>query len=145
MPENADPQETDVRDSTPNANGPDGAAGGMGVSSERTGPTGPGQHGTDGVRPTERGEPDPDAPPGGEPRGAPAEGGPPEHRPALGLVGQRQAGASGSGAGTPIAGMPNVTPAGAPGCVRRASQASPERVRRTARTGPSATRWWGAA
>ena len=63
MPENADPQETDVRDSTPNANGPDGAAGGMGVSSERTGPTGPGQHGTDGVRPTERGEPDPDAPP----------------------------------------------------------------------------------
>ena len=34
--------------SNPNANGPDGAAGGMGVSSERTGPTGPGQHGTDG-------------------------------------------------------------------------------------------------
>ena len=40
----------DIRDSNPNANGPDGAAGGMGVSSERTGPTGPGQHSTDGVR-----------------------------------------------------------------------------------------------
>ncbi len=35
--------DTDIRDSNPNANGPDGAAGGMGVSSERTGPTGPGQ------------------------------------------------------------------------------------------------------
>jgi hypothetical protein len=42
--------ETDIRDSNPNANGPDGAAGGMGVSSERTGPAGPGQHSTDGVR-----------------------------------------------------------------------------------------------
>jgi hypothetical protein len=42
--------DTDIRDSNPNANGPDGAAGGMGVSSERTGPTGPGQHSTDGVR-----------------------------------------------------------------------------------------------
>ena len=45
-------QDTDIRDSTPNANGPDGAAGGMGVSSERTGPTGPGQHSTDGIRET---------------------------------------------------------------------------------------------
>ena len=43
-------QEPDIRDSNPNANGPDGAAGGMGVSSERTGPAGPGQHSTDGVR-----------------------------------------------------------------------------------------------
>ncbi len=54
-----------VRDSNPNANGPDGAAGEMGVSSERTGPTGPGQHATDGTRPTapaERG-PDEDVPP----------------------------------------------------------------------------------
>ena len=42
--------ETDIRDSNPNANGPDGAAGEMGVSSERTGPAGPGQHSTDGVR-----------------------------------------------------------------------------------------------
>ena len=60
----SDPRETDIRDSTPNANGPDGAAGEMGVSSERTGPTGPGQHGTDGIRPTHA-EPvdDPDAPP----------------------------------------------------------------------------------
>ena len=43
-------QETDIRDSTPNSTGPDRAAGGMGVSSERVGPTGPGQHATDGVR-----------------------------------------------------------------------------------------------
>ena len=43
-------QETDIRDSTPNSTGPDRAAGGMGVSSERVGPTGPGQHTTDGVR-----------------------------------------------------------------------------------------------
>jgi hypothetical protein len=42
--------DTDIRDSNPNANGPDGAAGGMGVSSERTGHAGPGQHATDGVR-----------------------------------------------------------------------------------------------
>jgi 8-oxo-dGTP diphosphatase len=49
-----DTHETDIRDSTPNANGPEGAAGDMGVSSERVGPTGPGQVGTDGVRPTSR-------------------------------------------------------------------------------------------
>ena len=42
--------ETDLQASTPNANGPDGAAGDMGVSSERVGPTGPGQHSTDGLR-----------------------------------------------------------------------------------------------
>lgn len=42
------PGEDELVASNPNANGPDGAAGGMGVSSERTGPTGPGQHGTDG-------------------------------------------------------------------------------------------------
>jgi hypothetical protein len=45
-------QDTDIRDSTPNANGPAGAAGGMGVSSERVGPTGPGQDSTDGIRET---------------------------------------------------------------------------------------------
>jgi hypothetical protein len=50
-----------IRESTPNAGGPEGAAGEMGVSSERVGPTGPGQHGTDGVRDTSREEPDPDA------------------------------------------------------------------------------------
>jgi hypothetical protein len=44
--------ETDLRDSTPNANGPDGAAGDMGVSSERVGPAGPGQVSTDGLRDT---------------------------------------------------------------------------------------------
>jgi len=54
-------QETDVRDSTPNSAGPDRAAGGMGVSSERVGPTGPGQVATDGVRSTTPEERDPDA------------------------------------------------------------------------------------
>jgi hypothetical protein len=44
--------ETALRASTPNANGPDGAAGDMGVSSERVGPTGPGQVSTDGLRDT---------------------------------------------------------------------------------------------
>ena len=43
-------QDTDIRDSTPGSTGPDRAAGGMGVSSERVGPTGPGQHATDGIR-----------------------------------------------------------------------------------------------
>jgi hypothetical protein len=42
-------QDTDLRDSTPNSGGPDGAAGGMGVSSERVGHAGPGQRRTDGV------------------------------------------------------------------------------------------------
>jgi hypothetical protein len=56
--------ETDIRDSNPNANGPDRAAGGMGVSSERTGPTGPGQDATDGVRDVTPDRPDDeDAPP----------------------------------------------------------------------------------
>jgi len=45
-------QDTDIRDSTPNSTGPDRAAGGMGVSSERVGPTGPGQEATDGVKDT---------------------------------------------------------------------------------------------
>src|SRR3546814_7310209 len=53
-----------------------------------------------------------------------------------------QDGASGSGAGLPRLGMPRPTPFGA---VDRPSHASPERVRRTARTGPSAIKWCGAA
>ena len=46
---------TDISDSTPDANGPDGpgdTGGDMGVSSERVGPTGPGQVSTDGLRDT---------------------------------------------------------------------------------------------
>jgi hypothetical protein len=45
-------QPTDLSDSTPNAGGPDRAAGGMGVSSERVGPTGGGGEGTDGEKDT---------------------------------------------------------------------------------------------
>jgi hypothetical protein len=45
-------QDTDIRDSTPNSTGPARAAGGMGVSSERVGPTGQGQYATDGVKDT---------------------------------------------------------------------------------------------
>jgi hypothetical protein len=45
-------QDTDLRDSTPNSDGPSRAAGGMGVSSERVGHTGPGQEATDGVKDT---------------------------------------------------------------------------------------------
>jgi hypothetical protein len=41
-----------LRESNPNASGPERAAGGMGVSSEREGHTGPGQHATDGTRDT---------------------------------------------------------------------------------------------
>lgn len=40
---------------------PDLPGDGMGVSSEREGPTGPGQHDTTGVRDTRPPEPDPDA------------------------------------------------------------------------------------
>ena len=42
----------DISDSTPNANGPEGAAGDMGVSSERVGPTGGGKESTDGQKDT---------------------------------------------------------------------------------------------
>src|SRR3954452_24528647 len=45
-------QDTDLRASTPNSTGPERAAGGMGVSSERVGHTGPGQYATDGVKDT---------------------------------------------------------------------------------------------
>src|SRR3954452_18663359 len=43
---------TELRDSNPNAGGPDRAAGGMGISSERVGPTGGGAEGTDGEKDT---------------------------------------------------------------------------------------------
>ena len=62
-------QDTDIRDSTPNADGPDHAAGSMGVSSERVGPTGPGQEATDGVRDTSAAELDEDTPPEQAPGG----------------------------------------------------------------------------
>jgi hypothetical protein len=45
-------QPTQLRDSSPNASGPDRAAGGMGVSSERVGPTGGGEVSTDGEKDT---------------------------------------------------------------------------------------------
>ena len=64
--------ETDLRDSMPNANGPDGAAGDMGVSSERVGPTGPGQVSTDGLR---------DTSPAGEPKDRADADVPPEQAP----------------------------------------------------------------
>ena len=50
-PSDLDPT-ADNAESNPNAGGPEGLAGGMGVSSERVGPTGPGQVGTDGERDT---------------------------------------------------------------------------------------------
>ena len=60
----------DVRESTPGSAGRHRAEGGMGVSSERTGHTGPGQHTTDGVRDTSVGQhADPDAPPEQSPGG----------------------------------------------------------------------------
>jgi hypothetical protein len=45
-------QSTELRDSNPNAGGPDRAEGGMGVSSERVGHTGGGGEGTDGEKDT---------------------------------------------------------------------------------------------
>jgi hypothetical protein len=56
-------QDTDIRDSTPNSTGPSRAAGGMGVSSERVGHTGPGQVATDGVKDTSPVGLDDDVPP----------------------------------------------------------------------------------
>ena len=50
----SDPIETDLRDSNPNADAPGGLAGGMGVSSERVGATGPGQEAANGTRDTSR-------------------------------------------------------------------------------------------
>lgn len=45
-------QPTELKDSNPNAGGPDRAAGGMGLSSERVGPTGGGLEATDGEKDT---------------------------------------------------------------------------------------------
>lgn len=61
--------EEELRESNPNAAGPDRAAGGMGVSSERVGHAGPGQEATDGerstaVEPPEEGEEPPEQRPG---------------------------------------------------------------------------------
>ena len=56
-PSDLDPT-ADNAESNPNAGGPEGLAGGMGVSSERVGPTGPGQVGTDGERDTSPVPPD---------------------------------------------------------------------------------------
>ena len=50
----------EFRSSTPGSSGPDGAAGGMGVSSERVGHAGPGQEATDGLRDVAPHERDPD-------------------------------------------------------------------------------------
>ena len=66
------------RESTPNASGPEGAAGSSGSSSEWVGPTGPGQVGADGLRDTSVQAPSPDAPPeqsagGDEPQPDPVE------------------------------------------------------------------------
>jgi hypothetical protein len=55
----------EIQGSTPGSSGPDRAAGGMGVSSERVGRAGPGQEATDGLRdvaPHER-DPHADVPP----------------------------------------------------------------------------------
>lgn len=60
--ETSEDRDLDVQDSTPNANSPSGAAGGMGVSSERVGHAGPGQTSTDGVRDTSPAPPPDDAP-----------------------------------------------------------------------------------
>ena len=77
----------------PEPAGPDRAAGGMGVSSERVGPTGPGQDSTDGLRdttPVERPDDAEVAPgraagrPRAEPRRPPAQGGLLLEGPALG-------------------------------------------------------------
>ena len=50
----------ELQSSTPGSSGPERAAGGMGVSSERVGPAGPGQEATDGLRDVSEHERDPD-------------------------------------------------------------------------------------
>jgi hypothetical protein len=60
----------DLQDSTPGSAGRHRAAGSMGVSSERTGPTGPDQDTTDGVRDTSANDDLPqDVPPEQQPGG----------------------------------------------------------------------------
>jgi hypothetical protein len=61
--------DTDIRDSTPNSTGPARAAGGMGVSSERVGHTGPDQEATDGVKDTSPAPVEDDTPPEQAPGG----------------------------------------------------------------------------
>lgn len=55
-----DDSREDLQSSTPGSTGPERAAGEMGVSSERTGHTGPGQDATDGLRDVSRQERSPD-------------------------------------------------------------------------------------
>ncbi|KQW49004.1 hypothetical protein ASC77_09855 [Nocardioides sp. Root1257] len=50
----------ELQSSTPGSSGPARASGEMGVSSERVGPTGPGQEATDGLRDVSEHERDPD-------------------------------------------------------------------------------------
>lgn len=54
---------TEERRGMPNSSGPEGAAGGMGSSSERVGPTGRGQVASDGVRDTTELDTPEEAPP----------------------------------------------------------------------------------
>jgi hypothetical protein len=63
--DHSDDSHEELQSSTPGSAGPQRAAGGMGVSSERVGHAGPGQHATDGLKdvaPHER-DPDADVPP----------------------------------------------------------------------------------
>ena len=60
---------SDARRGTPNSSGPEGAAGGMGSSSERVGPTGRGQVGTDGLRDSSTLDTPEEAPPEQSPGG----------------------------------------------------------------------------
>ena len=52
QPDGGHAQETELKDSNPNAGGPQRAAGGMGISSERVGHTGPRHESTDGEKDT---------------------------------------------------------------------------------------------
>lgn len=56
-----DDSDEELQRSTPGSSGPERAAGGMGVSSERVGPAGPGQEATDGLRDVAPHEHSPDA------------------------------------------------------------------------------------
>ena len=55
-----DDSDEELQSSTPGSSGPERAAGEMGVSSERVGPTGPGQVATDGLRDVSEHERGPD-------------------------------------------------------------------------------------
>ncbi|MGB0101473.1 MAG: hypothetical protein WBP61_14440 [Nocardioides sp.] len=57
-----DDSDEEIQASTPGSSGPQRAAGDMGVSSERVGPTGPGQEATDGLRDVSTQARDPEAP-----------------------------------------------------------------------------------